>query len=63
MGNNVKAYIVTREPSKWPGDVKVLYVPFVDEDVLYLFDEKRGFIEIRGRDKIAEFIVRLRNER
>jgi hypothetical protein len=63
VGNNVKAYIVTREPSKWPGGVKVLYVPFIDEDVLYLFDEKRGFIEIRGRDKIAEFIVRLRNER
>jgi hypothetical protein len=54
---------MTREPSKWSGDVKVLYVPFIDEDVLYLFDEKRGFIEIRGRDKIAEFIVRLRNER
>jgi hypothetical protein len=33
---------MTREPSKWPGDVKVFYVPFIDEDVLYIFDEKRG---------------------
>jgi hypothetical protein len=58
---DVKAYLVTREPSRWPGDVKVLYIPFVDEDVLYIFDEKRGFMEIRGRDRITEFIARLRN--
>jgi hypothetical protein len=46
VGNNVKAYIVTTEPSKWPGDVKVLYVPFIDEDVLYIFDEKSIFDKI-----------------
>jgi hypothetical protein len=39
---DVKAYLVTREPSRWPGDVKVLYIPFADEDVLYIFDEKEG---------------------
>ena len=33
-------------------DVKVLYIPFADEDVLYIFDEKRGFMEIRGRDRL-----------
>ncbi len=52
---------MTREPSRWPGDVKVLYIPFADEDVLYIFDEKRGLMEIRGRDRITEFIARLRN--
>ena len=57
----MKAYLVTREPSRWPGDVKVLYIPFADEDVLYIFDEKRGFMEIRGRDRITEFIASLRN--
>jgi hypothetical protein len=58
---DVKACLVTREPSRWPGDVEVLYIPFADEDVLYIFDEKRGFMEIRGRDRITEFIARLRN--
>jgi len=54
----VKAFLVTRNPpAALPEDVKVLYIPFVEEDVLYIFDERFGFLEITGREKIGEFIA------
>ncbi|WP_053240268.1 hypothetical protein [Pyrobaculum islandicum] len=60
----MRAYLVTRNPQgEWPGEIKVLYMPFVDEDVLYVVDERRGFLEIRGREKIVEFITQLKNGR
>ncbi|ACB40686.1 hypothetical protein [Pyrobaculum neutrophilum] len=60
----MKAYLVTRDPrGAWPRDVKILYLPFAEEDVLYVVDERRGFVEISGREKIEEFIGQLRSGR
>jgi hypothetical protein len=58
----VKAYLVTKEPARWAGKVKVVYIPFAEEEVLYVFDGRTGFIEISGRDNITEFIVQMKNE-
>ena len=64
MGICVKAYLVTRDSATLhtPG-LKVIHIPFADEDTLYVFDERVGYLEIRGREKIQEFINRLRSEK
>ena len=58
----MKAYLVTkeRETQLGPG-VEVIHIPFAEEDTLYVFDEKTGYVEIRGRDRIVEFLNRLKN--
>jgi len=54
----VKAFLVTKNPpSTLPEGVKVVYIPFVEEDVLYIFDDRFGFLEITGKEKIGEFIA------
>ncbi|WP_193322549.1 hypothetical protein [Pyrobaculum calidifontis] len=54
----MKAFLVTKNPSTpLPEGIKVVYIPFVEEDVLYIFDERFGFLEITGKEKIGEFIA------
>ncbi|HII47407.1 hypothetical protein [Pyrobaculum aerophilum] len=60
----MKAYLVTKERGAQLGPgVEVIHIPFVEEDTLYVFDEKTGYVEIRGRDRIVEFLNRLKNGR
>ncbi|MEZ0320157.1 MAG: hypothetical protein ABWK05_09260 [Pyrobaculum sp.] len=59
----MKAYLVTREPWLVEREVRILQIPFVEEEVLYVVDKKVGFVEVRGRENIMNFINQLKNER
>jgi len=54
----VKAFLVAKNPpTTLPEGVKVV-LPFVEEDVLYIFDERFSFLEITGREKSASLLPR-----
>ncbi|MEM1597605.1 MAG: hypothetical protein QXP31_10910 [Pyrobaculum sp.] len=59
----MKAYLVTREPWLVEKEVRVVQIPFVEEEVLYVVDRRVGFVEIRGRENILNFINQLKNGR
>ncbi|MEM0463951.1 MAG: hypothetical protein QXS00_05150 [Pyrobaculum sp.] len=59
----MKAYLVTKnEELPDISGLHVIKIPFADEDTLYVFDARLGYLEIKGREKIMEFIHRLKNE-
>lgn len=64
IGSIVKAILVTREPPEGAEEVvKVIKLPFVDEDILYVVDNKTGFMEVRGREEIMKFISAMKGAR
>lgn len=58
----MKAYLVTKnEELPDISGLQIIKIPFADEDTLYVFDTRLGYLEIKGWEKIREFITRLKN--